>query len=98
MQLGFIGTGEITASIVAGLRLFGATQDTIQLSPRNAAIADTLANRFGGFCIASCNQEVLDRSDIIAIAVRPSVARAVLSEMRFRPDHRVISLVSALSL
>jgi pyrroline-5-carboxylate reductase len=48
MELGFIGTGEITASIVTGLRSFGATADSIQLS--------------------------------------------------FRPDHQVISLVSALSL
>jgi len=32
------------------------------------------------------------------IAVRPSIARVVLSELRFRPDHQVVSLVSALSL
>ena len=30
--------------------------------------------------------------------MRPSAARDVLSELRFRPDHQVISLVSALSL
>jgi pyrroline-5-carboxylate reductase len=83
MQLGFIGTGEITASIVTGLRSFGATADSIQLSPRNPAIADELANRFKGICIASCNQQVLDCSDTIAIAVRPPAARAVLSGMCF---------------
>jgi len=98
MQLGFIGTGEITASIATSLRSFGATADGIQVSPRNPAIANELANRFKGTCIASCNQQVLDRSDTIVIAVRPPAARAVLSEMRFRPDHQVISLVSALSL
>ena len=32
------------------------------------------------------------------ISVRPSAARDVLSELAFRPDHRVISVVSALSL
>lgn len=98
MQLGFIGTGEITASIVTGLRSFGATPNTIQLSPRNLAIAKKLANRFKGIGIASCNQEILEHSDTIVIAVRPPAARSVLSELRFRADHQVISLVSALSL
>jgi pyrroline-5-carboxylate reductase len=98
MQLGFIGTGEITASIVTGLRSFGSASDIIQLSPRNPTIAAKLANRFKGICVASCNQEVLEHSDIIVIAVRPPAARSVLSELRFRPNHQVISLVSALSL
>ena len=98
MQLGFIGTGEITSSIVTGLSLFGAKPHSIRLSPRNPAIARELADRFKGISIASSNQEVLNHSDTVVIAVRPPVARTVLSEMRFRPDHQVISLVSALSL
>jgi pyrroline-5-carboxylate reductase len=98
MQLGFIGTGEITSSIVTGLCSFSAREHSIRLSPRNPAIARDLANRFRGISIASCNQEVLDHSDMIVIAVRPPAARGVLSELRFRLDHQVISLVSSLSL
>jgi pyrroline-5-carboxylate reductase len=98
MQLGFIGTGEIASSIVTGLSSPGVTAHSIWLSPRNSAIANGLANRFRGISVASCNQEVLDHADTIVIAVRPSAARDVLAELRFRPDHRVISLVSALSL
>ena len=98
MQLGFIGTGEITSSIVTGLSSSGVTAHSVWLSPRNSAIANGLANRFHGISVASGNQEVLDRSDIIVIAVRPSAVREVLSELAFRPDHQVISLVSALSL
>jgi len=98
MQLGFIGTGEITSSIVTGLNSSGVTAHTIWLSPRNSAIANGLVNRFRGISVASCNQEVLDHCDTIVIAVRPSAARDVLAELRFRPDHQVISLVSALSL
>jgi hypothetical protein len=97
MQLGFIGTGEITLSIVTGLSSSGAPH-SIWLSPRNSAVAHGLANRFHGISVASCNQEVLDHSATIVIAVRPSAARDVLSELAFRLDHRVISLVSALSL
>ena len=98
MQLGFIGTGEITSSIVTGLSSSGVTAHSIWLSPRNSAIANGLAKRFHGISVASGNQEVLDHSNTIVIAVRPSAAQDVLSELRFRPDHQVISLVSALSL
>lgn len=98
MQIGFIGTGEITSSIVTGLSSSGVTAHSIRLSPRNSVIANALANRFHGISVASCNQEVLDHSDTIVIAVRPSAAQEVLSELRFRPDHQVISLISALSL
>ena len=98
MQLGFIGTGEITSSIVTGLRSFGATPHSIRLSPRNAAIAKELSHRFGDISVASSNQEVLDHSDTIVIAVRPAAVRGVLSELRFGPRHQIISLVSGLSL
>ena len=97
MRLGFIGTGEITASIVTGLGSSGTTH-SICLSPRNSAIASGLAERFQGVSVASSNQEVLDCSDTIVIAVRPGVAREALSKLRFGPDHHVISLVAALSL
>jgi pyrroline-5-carboxylate reductase len=98
MNLGFIGTGEITSSIVTGLCSSVTMPHSIRLSPRNPAIAKRLANRFDGVSISSSNQEVLDQCDTIVIAVRPQVARDVLSELHFRPDHQVVSLVSALSL
>jgi len=87
MQLGFIGTGEITLSIVTGLSSSSVTTHSIWLSPRNSAVANGLANRFHGISVAFCNQEVLDHSDTIVIAVRHSAARDVLSELAFRPDH-----------
>jgi len=106
MQLGFIGTGEITSSIVTGLCSFGPTSHSIRLSPRNAAVARELVRRFEGrfkgrftgISVASSNQEVLDCSDTIVVAVRPAASRAVLSELRFGSDHHIISLVSGLSL
>ena len=98
MQLGFIGTGEITSSIVTGLCSLGTTSHSIHLSPRNAAVARELSKRFRGISVASSNQEVLDHSDTIVVAVRPAAARGVLSELRFSPGHQIISVVSGLSL
>ena len=98
MRLGFIGTGEITLAIVTGLRSSDAPPDSIRLSPRNLAIATDLASRFPDVSIAPSNQDVLDSCEIIVIAVRPDVVRGVLSTLHFRAHHRVISVVSSLSL
>jgi pyrroline-5-carboxylate reductase len=98
MKLGFIGTGEITAAMVTGLCSSDAELHCIRLSPRNLEIATHLASSFRGVSVASSNQDVLDSCDTVVIAVRPPIVRSVLSELRFRPDHRVISVVSALSL
>src|ERR1700722_10629451 len=98
MKLGFVGTGAITTAIVTGLSSASADQHAIRLSPRNANIASELATRFPHVSVASSNQDVLDSSDIIVLAVRPQVAANVASELRFRPDHHVISLISTFSL
>jgi pyrroline-5-carboxylate reductase len=64
------------------------------LSPRNAVVAADLARRIPGVSVASTNQEVIDRSATVVIAVRPQIAEEVLRELRFRSGQNVISLVS----
>jgi pyrroline-5-carboxylate reductase len=94
MTIGFIGTGAITAAIVTGLSSEGGTRPDIRLSPRNATTAAGLANRFGNVSVCVSNQEVVDSSDTLVLAVRPQVAEAVLSEIRFSSGQNVISLVA----
>jgi pyrroline-5-carboxylate reductase len=98
MRLGFIGTGELASAIVTGLCSSDIELDSIQLSPRNFAIATDLRQRFQRVSIASSNQEVVDGCDTVIIAVRPPVARSVLSDLHFRPSHCIISVVSGLPL
>jgi pyrroline-5-carboxylate reductase len=97
MRLGFVGTGAIAAAIVEGLCSTQPDRQII-LSPRNAATAADLAARFVNVRIAPTNQAVLEVSDIVVLAVRPQIATEVLSELRFRPDHHVLSLIATLSL
>jgi len=98
MKLGFVGTGAITAAIVTGLCSSFVEQQAIRLSPRNAKTALDLATRFPSVSVASSNQDVLDNSDVVVLAVRPQIVPTVVSELRFRPDHHVISLISTFSL
>jgi pyrroline-5-carboxylate reductase len=98
MRLGFIGTGEIASAIVTGLSSSDIELESIRLSPRNFAIATDLSQRFRTVSIASSNREVVDDCDTVIIAVRSPVARSVLSELRFRSSHCIISVVSSLPL
>lgn len=93
MRLGFIGTGAITSAIVTGLNAAGGG-DTILVSPRNAETAAALAAKFPSVTVAASNQAVLDGSDVVMLAVRPQVVDEVLTGLRFRSDHRVISLMA----
>ena len=95
--LGFVGTGTITASIVTGLCGASGTSNRIWLSPRNADVAARLAATCPQATVADSNQQVLDRSDVVFLAVRPQIAYDVIRELRFRPEHRVISLVATFS-
>lgn len=97
MRLGFIGCGTIASAIVTGLNSSGHGE-AIVVSPRNAEVAAGLARRFTNVTVAATNQAVLDACDVAMLAVRPQVLAAVLSELRFRPDHQVISLVPVTSL
>jgi pyrroline-5-carboxylate reductase len=98
MKLGFLGTGAITSAMVTGLNSAGGERHSIRLSPRNAGIAADLARRFPQVSVASSNQDVPDECEVVVIAVRPQVAQEVLSELQFRADHTVISLVSGFSV
>lgn len=98
MRLGFVGTGAITTAIVTGLNTAGTGSDTILVSPRNAETAAALAAKFPSVTAAASNQAVLDGSDVVMLAVRPQIASEVLSELTFRADHHVISLMAIMPL
>jgi pyrroline-5-carboxylate reductase len=95
-KLGFLGTGAITSAIVTGLKAAGEDHRAILLSPRNAAVAEGLANRFENVSVAASNQEVVDECETIVVAVRPQIAQEVLAALRFPARANVISLVSGL--
>jgi len=95
--LGVIGTGSITSAVVEGFCTSEAPC-RILLSPRNEAKGRALAERFVQVTRAGSNQEVLDRSDIVLLGVRPGVAPGILQQLRFRPEHTVLSFIPVIPL
>jgi pyrroline-5-carboxylate reductase len=95
-KLGFLGTGAITSAMVTGLKASGDDRRAILLSPRSAAVAAALADRFDNVSVAVSNQELVEECETIVIAVRPQIAQEVLSALRFPAGANLISLVSGL--
>ncbi|GHE78490.1 pyrroline-5-carboxylate reductase [Amycolatopsis deserti] len=90
MAYGFVGTGEITAAIVTGLST-GDDPPEVFLSPRGRAVSAELAERFPNVRVCADNQDVLGHASAIVLAVPAPVAREVLAELTFRPEHVLIS-------
>ncbi len=95
--LGFIGTGTITQAIVTGLCSAQDPPPQIWVSPRSKRRARELAMSFSNVHVASSNQEVLDRTDTVMLAVLPQIAQSVLEGLVFKDSHHCISLVAGLS-
>ncbi|WP_107850383.1 NAD(P)-binding domain-containing protein [Oceanimonas marisflavi] len=94
--LGILGVGHLATYTVTGLRN-GGDQRRIILSPRNAAAASRLA----GQCrceVAGSNQEVVEGSDIILLAVRPKSLSELLQDLTFKPGQLVMSAMAGVSL
>ena len=94
--LGVLGIGHLATYTITGLRRAGDNRNII-LSPRNAEQASKVAKEFD--CeIAENNQQVIDQSDLILLAVRPFQLNDLLEPLDFPKDKIVISAAAGVSL
>jgi len=97
-DVGFVGCGTLSAAIVRGLLTADAAPfiNTIYVSPRNREKAQALATDFPGrVVVAADNQSVVDKSTYVFLAVRPQVCDGIVPLLKFRDDHKVISLMAS---
>lgn len=93
--IGFVGTGTITRSMIKGLLSSPGPACRIVVSPRNADMAAALAAEHPEVSIAADNQAVVDRSDVVFLAVRPQIAAEVVPGLAFRDGQLVVSVIAA---
>ncbi|MFM0323173.1 pyrroline-5-carboxylate reductase [Caballeronia glebae] len=98
MRIGFIGTGAITKAVVTGMIRFDVPFERVALSPRNAQTAAHLAKLDARIEVCASNQDVLDSTDVVCIAVVPDIAADVLGKLTFDAQHHVISFIAGKSL
>ena len=98
MNLGFIGVGKITSSVITGIVSSKLKYNKIILSPRNKKISRNLKKKFKKIQIAKNNQNVIDNSDWVFLAVTPSVGKIILKNLKFNSKQTIISFISTINL
>lgn len=100
-RIGIIGVGEIGRAIATGLRHGGGDGDgtvpEICLSPRGARAAADLSSRYEGVRVCAGNQEVVDRSELVIIAVRRQDRREALAGLAVGADRIVVNVMAGVS-
>ncbi len=95
-EIGILGVGHLTEHLVAGW-MRALESPSITLSVRNVARSKRLAQRYG-LPIARDNQDLLDRSRYVLLAVRPDALQDALEGLRWRSDHVLVSAVAGFSI
>ncbi|WP_433336823.1 NAD(P)-binding domain-containing protein [Spirillospora sp. CA-294931] len=91
-RIGIIGVGEIGRAIVTGL--YRDESPEVFLSPRGASTVAELSSRYPGVHVCADNQEVVDRSEIVIIAVRRQDRHEALTGVRVDADKIVVNVMS----
>ena len=98
MNLGFIGTGKITSSVVTGICRSKISFKKIILSPRNKNIAKKLKKKFRKVSIAKNNQEVVNSCNWVFLAVTPTVGQKIIKNLKFKSSQTIVSFISTMTL
>lgn len=98
VEIGILGVGAIAEAIVIGLGSGYFDTHPVLLSPRNHARSSALAERYPSLAVAADNQDLVNRSDIVLVCLRPQDAGEILEGLDFTEGQQVISAVAALPL
>ena len=98
MILGFIGVGKITSSVVNGIFNSSIKFKKIILSPRNKKISKNLKKKFKKIDIAKNNQDLIDKSNWVFLAITPEVGKKIISKLNFKKNQKIISFISTINL
>ncbi len=98
MNLGFIGTGKITSSVVTGICRSRISFKKIILSPRNINVAKKLKRQFRKVSIAKNNQEIVNSCNWVFLAVTPTVGQKIIKNLKFKSSQTIVSFISTITL
>ena len=97
MKLGFIGTGKISSSVIAGISKSSINYDKIFISSRNRIISKQLKKRFKKIFIEKDNQNIVDKSSWVFLAVTPKVGEKIIKNLKFKSNQTIISFISTIT-
>jgi len=97
MNIGILGTGVIASALTRGFCTdsLSVSKMHFYLSPRNAGKAAALKADFpDSVTVCADNQAVVDASDWVFICLIPRQAEEILSGLSFRPEQKILSIMS----
>ncbi|MGW0883177.1 NAD(P)-binding domain-containing protein [Streptomyces sp. NPDC002671] len=97
-RIGIIGVGEIGRAIVVGLCDGVEEPPEIFLSPRGARTAAELSQQFPNVQVCGDNQEVVNRSEVVIVAVRPQDRSEALAGLQVGSGSVVVSVMAGVGL
>ncbi|MDC0046170.1 pyrroline-5-carboxylate reductase [Candidatus Pelagibacter sp.] len=98
MILGFIGIGKISSSVITGISKTNIKYKKIILSPRNKIISKLIKKKYKKIYIAKSNQELINKSDWVFLAVTPEVGKRIIKNLQFTSKKTIISFISTITL
>ncbi len=100
MRVGFIGCGNMATAMIKGMTASGLVKnEEMTASAKSQGTRDRMKSELN-IHAAETNSEVLERSDIVFLAVKPIFYEEVLAEIRdyVRPEHIFVSLAPGKTL
>ena len=98
MKLGFIGTGKIASSVITGICKSSIKYNKIFISSRNDKISKELKKRFKKIIIERDNQQIINKSNWVFLAVTPSVGEKMIRNLNFKSNQTIISFISTITI
>ena len=98
MNLGFIGTGKISSSIIFGIFKSKLKVRIVYISSRNRSLAKKLNKKYSKIKVLNDNQEIINKSSIVFLGITPKVGNQILPKLNFAKHKKIISLISTINL
>ena len=98
MKIGFIGTGHITKSVINGILVSKLKIKKILISKRSNKISTALKKKSKKIAILNDNQEIINKSNWVFLAVTPEVGHKILPKLKFKKNQTIISFISTIKM
>ncbi len=98
MNIGFIGTGEITKAVIHGLLKSKINLKKIYISKRSKNNSNYLKSISKKIIVLENNQEIVNNSKFIFLAITPEVGKKIIKSLKFKKTHTVVSFISTIKL
>ena len=98
MILGFIGCGKISFSVIKGILSSNLKIKKIFISKRNSKISSYLKKKYKKIIVSKYNQEIIDKSDWVFLAVTPTVGEKIIKDLKFKSNQKIISFISTITI